>query len=95
MTKEHAIELLERDCERYQLTCGCGSKEDCDDCYVREAISTLRSFKLTGTKVLNKRSGAHGVVIREWETGQVLVCESTEPYVFCTHDSWDTLEVIE
>lgn len=52
-------------------------------------------FKATGTKVLNKRNGAHGVVIREWETGQILVCESTEPYVFCTHDSWDTLEVIE
>lgn len=54
------------------------------------------NFANTGTYVVNKRSGKKGVVLREWkETGQVQVLESVEPFVVCTHGSWQTLEVID
>ena len=52
-------------------------------------------FKHTGAVAINKRTGEKCIVIKEWETGQVLVCKSVNPTVFCTHDSWKTLEIVE
>ncbi len=54
--------------------------------------------KNTGKLVRNKRDGKIGIVLREWETGQITVIEKIREeggIVINTHDSWKTLEVIE
>lgn len=53
------------------------------------------NYKNTGKRVRNKNSGIIGIVLREFETGQVQVLEKIEPYVINTHDSWKSLEVLE
>lgn len=55
-------------------------------------------YKNTGKIVRNKRDGKVGVVLREFETGQIQVLEKIGDKggkVINTHDSWKTLEVIE
>lgn len=52
-------------------------------------------YKNTGKIVKNKRDEKVGVVLREFETGQIQVLEKIESKVINTHDSWETLEVIE
>ena len=55
-------------------------------------------YKNTGKIVKNKRDGKVGVVLREFETGQIQVLEKIEEKggkVINTHDSWKTLEVLE
>ncbi len=55
-------------------------------------------YKNTGKIVKNKRDGKVGVVLREFETGQIQVLEKIGDKggkVINTHDSWKTLEVIE
>lgn len=57
-----------------------------------------RMYKNTGKIVKNKRDGKVGVVLREFETGQIQVLEKIGDEggkVINTHDSWKTLEVIE
>ena len=51
--------------------------------------------KNTGKLVKNKIDGTIGIVLREWETGQIQVLENIQPKVINTHDSWKTLELIE
>lgn len=51
--------------------------------------------KNTGKLVKNKIDGKIGIVLREWETGQIQVLEKIQPEVINTHDSWKTLEVIK
>ena len=48
-----------------------------------------------GKRVRNKNSGAVGIVLREFKTGQVQVLERMEPMVINTHDSWKTLELVD
>lgn len=55
----------------------------------------LKICENSGKIAINKRTGKKCVIIREWDTGQILVCESVNPTVFCTHDSWKTLELVE
>ena len=52
-------------------------------------------YQNTGKLVKNKIDGTIGVVLREWETGQIQVLEKIQPKVINTHDSWKTLELIE
>ena len=54
------------------------------------------SYKNTGKQVRNKKSGEIGIVLREFAaTGSVQVLERIEPKVICTHDNWNTLELVE
>ena len=54
------------------------------------------SYKNTGKQVRNKKSGEIGIVLREFTaTGSVQVLERIEPKVICTHDNWNTLELVE
>lgn len=48
-----------------------------------------------GREVINKNSGKRGVVLRVTDSGSVCVLERINPYVMCTHDNWNTLELIE
>jgi hypothetical protein len=48
-----------------------------------------------GSEVINKNSGKKGVVLRVTDSGSVCVLESVNPYVLCTHDNWNTLELCE
>lgn len=52
-------------------------------------------IKNTGKLVKNKIDGTIGIVLREWETGQIQVLEKIQPKVINTHDSWKTLELLE
>ena len=52
-------------------------------------------YQNTGKLVKNRIDGTIGVVLREWETGQVQVLEKIQPEVINTHDSWKTLELLE
>lgn len=53
-------------------------------------------YRNTGKQVRNKKSGEIGIVLREFAaTGSVQVLERIEPKVICTHDSWETLELVE
>lgn len=52
-------------------------------------------YQNTGKLVKNKIDGTIGVVLREWETGQIQVLENIQPKIINTHDSWETLELIE
>lgn len=55
-------------------------------------------YKNTGKIVKNKRDGKVGVVLREFETGQIQVLEKIGDKggkVINTHDSWKTLELLE
>lgn len=52
-------------------------------------------IKNAGKLVKNKIDGTIGIVLREWETGQVQVLEKIQPKVINTHDSWKTLEILE
>lgn len=55
-------------------------------------------YNNTGRLVKNKKDGKVGVVLREFETGQVQVLESFSQdggKVINTHDSWNTLEILE
>lgn len=52
-------------------------------------------YQNTGKLVKNKINGIIGVVLREWETGQIQVLENIQPEIINTHDSWETLELIE
>lgn len=45
------------------------------------------SYRNTGKQVRNKKSGEIGIA--------ATVLERIEPKVICTHDSWDTLELVE
>lgn len=58
-------------------------------------VISYTKASLTGLKVRNKNSGKMGVVLRVTESGSVQVLEKIEPYVICTHDNWNTLEIIE
>ena len=63
---------------------------------IREFIrckNDLSYYKNTGKLVRNKRSNKRGIILREFETGQIQVLERIEPYVINTHDSFNTLEV--
>ena len=54
------------------------------------------SYRNTGKQVRNKKSGEIGIVLREFmATGSVQVLERIEPKVICTHDNWNTLELVE
>lgn len=61
----------------------------------QKIMNSSVNFATTGTLVKNSRSGKIGVVLREFPTGQVQVLESIQPFVTCTHDSWNTLESCE
>ena len=52
-------------------------------------------YKNTGKLVRNKRDNKIGVVLREFQTGQVQVLEKIQPYIINTHDNWNTLELEE
>lgn len=53
-------------------------------------------YRNTGKQVRNKKSGEIGIVLREFAaTGSVQVLERIEPKVICTHDNWNTLELVE
>lgn len=52
-------------------------------------------YQNTGKLVKNKINGIIGIVLREWETGQIQVLENIQPKIINTHDSWKTLELIE
>lgn len=56
---------------------------------------TIMLYKNTGKLVKNKIDGTIGIVLREWETGQVQVLEKIQPKIINTHDNWKTLELIE
>ena len=51
--------------------------------------------KNAGKLVKNKIDGTIGIVLREWETGQIQVLENIQPKIINTHDNWKTLELIE
>lgn len=51
--------------------------------------------KNTGKLVENKIDGTIGIVLREWDTGQIQVLENIQPKIINTHDSWETLELLE
>ena len=54
------------------------------------------SYRNTGKQVRNKKSGEIGIVLREFmATGSVQVLERIVPKVICTHDNWNTLELVE
>ena len=56
------------------------------------------SYENTGKLAKNTRDGKVGVVLREFETGQIQVLESFTQdgkKVLNTHDSWNTLELLE
>lgn len=63
--------------------------------YWREVYFKLKSEDYTGKKVINKNSGAEGIIIRVNENGSIQVLEKVSPRVVCTHDSWSTLEIID
>lgn len=48
-----------------------------------------------GDKVKNVRSGQIGIVVRIFKSGSIGVLERIAPTVICTHDSFETLEIIE
>lgn len=50
--------------------------------------------QLVGMPVKNKRSGKIGIVLHKWENGSIAVLENISPRIINTHDSWDTLEII-
>ena len=50
--------------------------------------------QLVGMPVKNKRSGKIGIVLHQWESGSIAVLENISPRIINTHDSWDTLEII-
>lgn len=53
-------------------------------------------YRNTGKQVRNKKSGEIGIVLREFAaTGSVQVLERIEPKVICTHENWNTLELVE
>ena len=49
----------------------------------------------TGKLVKNKRDNKIGVILREFETGQIQVLERIYPFIINTHDGWKTLEISE
>lgn len=61
----------------------------------QELLQEKEKNKNTGKLVKNKIDEKIGIVLREWETGQIQVLEKIQPKVINTHDSWKTLEVIE
>ena len=50
--------------------------------------------QIVGIPVKNKRDGRIGIVLHQWESGNVAVLESINPRVINTHDSWNTLEIV-
>lgn len=50
--------------------------------------------QIVGIPVRNKRDGRIGIVLHQWESGNVAVLESINPRVINTHDSWNTLEIV-
>ena len=50
--------------------------------------------QLVGMPVKNKRSGKIGIVLHQWESGSIAVLENISPRIINTHDSWNTLEII-
>lgn len=48
-----------------------------------------------GKRVINKRSGKIGVILRITESDSIQVLEKITPCVICTHDNWSTLELID
>lgn len=52
-------------------------------------------IEYTGRKVINKNSGKVGVILRITESDSIQVLEKIEPYVICTHDNWNTLELVD
>ena len=58
-------------------------------------MSDKEEYKNTGKLVKNTRDGKIGIVLREFETGQIQVLEKIQPLVINTHDSWKTLELLE
>lgn len=85
----------------YYIECKCTEREDFElDVKTAQILFNLiekntEMYKNTGKKVLNKVDGTIGIVLREWETGQIQVLEKIQPKVIITHDSWNTLELVE
>jgi hypothetical protein len=52
-------------------------------------------YHMTGRKVMNKNSGRNGVILKIFPSGSVQVLESIDPYVICTHDNFNTLQLID
>jgi hypothetical protein len=64
--------------------------------YWSDVYFTLKNYEqFTGKEVINKNSGVKGVILRITDSGSIQVLEKISPYVICTHDSWETLEMVE
>ena len=50
--------------------------------------------EMVGLPVRNKRDGKIGIILHQWESGSIAVLENIKPRVINTHDSWNTLEII-
>lgn len=80
-------------------------KQFLDDVSVLDCVEVLvplnrfktdYSYSNTGVLVKNNNDGKIGVVLRENKsTGQVQVLEKIQPKVINTHDSWNTLSIID
>ena len=72
--------------------------------YWKEVYFKLKAYEeYTGKKVLNKNSGTTGIVLRITESGSIQVVEKIIPgavagtvgLVICTHDNWNTLDILD
>lgn len=67
--------------------------EDCNN--LKKKVKELEEERqLVGMPVKNKRSGKIGIVLHQWESGSIAVLENISPRIINTHDSWNTLEII-
>lgn len=48
-----------------------------------------------GDKVQNIRDGKYGIVVRVFKSGSIAVLENVAPCVINTHDSYNTLKMID
>ena len=55
----------------------------------------LKPYRYTGRQVLNLKTAEVGIVLKENENGSIQVLERINPEVICTHNSWDTLELLD
>lgn len=53
-----------------------------------------QEYKYTGKQVRNLNSGKVGIILRINKSGSIQVLENIEPEVICTHDNWNTLELL-
>lgn len=63
--------------------------------YNKQQLNDIQQeYKYTGKQVRNLNSGKVGIILRINKSGSIQVLENIEPEVICTHDNWNTLELL-